>query len=202
MSALSTPIMPRSPAKLPQTIYQEGMTVMFVNIMNYRCAAFVMGKLRSRVPDVDEAAFDVVWLNGKLPEGIKEDYEDLPVILDGIDKEDEISFRTYVLEARLVAYGAAVRDTLSLNEVMIPLDHQRELLGLQRPSGTLTTQNVRLRIENLNARTLTNAKNKSKEETALLPMELFNEILIEATPKVKEAMKLEEEIKKTPDLAQ
>ena len=110
---------PASPAKLPQDMYQEGMTVMFVNIMNYRRAAFVIGKLWARMPDINEAAFDVVWINGRLPEGINEDYDDLPVILDGIEKEDEINFRTYVLEARLVAYGFAVREVLSLSEVFL-----------------------------------------------------------------------------------
>ena len=178
----STP--PTSPAKLPRDMYQEGMTVMFVNIMNYRRAAFVIGKLRARMPDINEAAFDVVWINGKLPEGINEDYDDLPVILDGIEKEDEISFRTYVLEARLVAYGFAVREVLSLGEVFLPNLQQRELLGLQQPSGRMTTQNVRLRIETLNAKTLANARNKAAATTVPLPMELFNEILTEATPKI------------------
>ena len=91
----------------------------------------------------------MLWLNGKLPEGIKEDYEDLPVILDGIEREDEINFRTYVLEARLVAYGvcSAKRVVTERSNDSHP-DNQRELLGLQQPSGTLTTQNVRLRIEN------------------------------------------------------
>jgi hypothetical protein len=98
--------MNRSPAKLPLNMFKQGMRVMFVNLINVRQPPFITGKLGQRLAHED-AMFDVHWEGTRnIDDGMfTQYYDDIPLIMDGIDKEDEINLRTFVHEARMVSYG-------------------------------------------------------------------------------------------------
>lgn len=90
----------RSPTKLSRERYQEGMKVMFVNTLNFRLPAFVTGTLGPRdVSDPEDMTFAVEWETPINNVEFCKWYDDIPLIMDGVDKEDEIKVRSRVHEA-------------------------------------------------------------------------------------------------------
>ena len=107
-----------SPVKLTKPIYKEGMRVMFVNTINFRLPAFAIGTLGTRKDPSEEpptVTFNMEWDVPPPSDAAFNDYFDEDaLILDDLDRDDEIDVRELVHESRLVTYGAHVRDAITL----------------------------------------------------------------------------------------
>jgi hypothetical protein len=180
-------------------MFKQGMRVMFVNLVNVRQPPFLSGKLGQQlVPG--ESTFDVHWEGTmNIDTTLFEQYYDhIPVIMDGIDKEDEINIRAYVYEARMVSYGCGVRNALSFRPERTGnlLDASLERFGL-RPVNHVVNKDAAARlIKEINKRTI----NRAPSSLIIIPIEIFNEIKSEAIPKMERAQVLENALRENPTL--
>jgi hypothetical protein len=191
--------MNRSPAKLPLNMFKQGMRVMFVNLINVRQPPFITGKLGQRLAHED-ATFDVHWEGTiNIDDGMfTQYYDDIPLIVDGVDREDEINLRTFVHEARMVSYGCNIRDAMSfgMEKTGNMLDASLEAFGFRPVDRVVGKNGARSFIKEINDRTI----NRVPNSLITIPIELFNEIKTEAIPKMEKAMQLEEAIRDNPTL--
>lgn len=201
--------MGRSPIKLSKERFKEGMRVMFVNTTNFRFPAFATGTLgRRQVSDPEDVTFAIEWETPISTEVFDRWYDDIPLILDNINKDDEIRIRAYVYEARMVSYGCYVRDAVTLEEptVQSPFDQYLTDYGLNKPTCRVSSTAARMVIIEANKQTTTQpiatTPTATPTDSVPLPMELYQPIRDEAMARVPGALLLEDKLGKDPALEQ
>ena len=195
-----------SPVKLTKTIYKEGMRVMFVNTINFRIQAFAVGTLGRKKDPSEEPptiTFDMEWEDPPPSDAALNDYFDNePLILDDLDRDDEIDVRDLVHESRLVTYGAHVRDALTLTPG--PEAYQRELenYGLDNTAYSVPFYAARNLITDINSRIRRAPQTTiTQTNTVPLPMDLYEPIREVAMTKVTAALSAEKFIEDNPEYA-
>ena len=145
-----------SPVKLTKPIYKEGMRVMFVNTINFRIPAFAIGTLGTRKDHNEEpptVTFNMEWDVPPPSDAAFNDYFDEDaLILDDLDRDDEIDVRELVHESRLVTYGAHVRDALSLAPGPEAYRDELEEYGLDNTQYGVPYYAARTLITDINSR--------------------------------------------------
>lgn len=194
----------RSPTKLATDKYRQGMSVMFVNVVNHRLPAFVTGKLGGRQQeDPEEATFGVQW---ETPPTSNEDflkwYDDIALIMNDLDQRDETLIREFVHESRLVAYGCNMREAVTLTPGSDAYRGNLKAFGLNMAEYKISKFAARRHIMDINERTLlATARRVVGDTTIPIPMGLYNQVRDEAMNKVKKAIQMEEWITSNPDFA-
>ena len=199
-----TPI--QSPVKLTKPIYKEGMRVMYVNTINFRLPAFATGILGSKKETSEEDSVVIVNIQWEDPPpsdaALEEYFDEDPLILDDLDKDDEIDVRELVHESRLVAYGAHVRDAVTLTPG--PEAYRKELkqYGLDDTVYGVPYYAARKLIADINNR-ITRIPQATITDTNVvpLPLELYAPIRDKAMVIVTKALSAEKFIEEQPECA-
>jgi hypothetical protein len=141
------------------------------------------------------STFDIQWEGTtNIDTNIFEEYyDDIPVIMDGIDKDDEIKVRSFVYEARMVSYGCDMRNALSFGPGRTGnmFDSSFERFGLRQTNHVVRKDAAREVINTTNKRTI----NRRPTSLIMLPVELFNKIKSEAIPRIERAKTVEDAIR-------
>lgn len=191
--------MTRSPTKLASNMYQQGMKVLFVNLVNVRLPAFITGTLGQQQDD--DLTFDINWEGTHIPDDVfEENFDNTALILTGVDKDREIEVRSFVHEARLISYGCQVRDAISFGTEPSGhmFDRSLERFGLKLTTNRLRKNEATRLIQEINAETVN--RERPKRDVVEMPIELFEAIKAEAVPKIERAQMIEEALAADPKL--
>ncbi len=128
--------------------FKEGMKAMFFNIRNVDLPAFAVGVLSNKL-DLNTPTFNVIWDKPTVdPWDEHEGYFDNnPLILHPDRVQYEIKVREAVHEARLIMYGARIRQASSIDNRSISMIDYEAVKELQL--GTYTIDRKELEISKL-----------------------------------------------------
>lgn len=176
--------------------FEEGMRVMFVNIENVDLPAFAIGKLGNRL-DPTTPTFNVIWETPNVdPWDEREGYYNKnPLILHPDQVKNEIMVREAVHEARLLMYGARIRQAASIDQRSIGIIDPESIkeLHIEKCVWDPKEININKIIDGHNRETygMIQQPDNPKPEIFEIPADLYKEAKIRINEHMKQVNQLE-----------